>query len=157
MMCTQFTLIGKTQQSMPNDCYVRIAKFTHLRSKTRHLTSKWVNCFSYRFSEANTFAVCVFSLQNFWRFIFKKSLPLGSLSQLDCAVLGLGDSSYVKSVIHIYGFHKTWAYLAGKSILHPFSIHRFNFVAKKLYKRLVQLGASMLIPVGLADDQHDLG
>ncbi|CAF96712.1 unnamed protein product, partial [Tetraodon nigroviridis] len=69
------------------------------------------------------------NMKNFWRFIFKKSLPLGSLSQLDCAVLGLGDSSYAK----------------------------FNFVAKKLYKRLVQLGASMLIPVGLADDQHDLG
>uniref|UniRef100_A0A674P3N3 NADPH-dependent diflavin oxidoreductase 1 n=1 Tax=Takifugu rubripes TaxID=31033 RepID=A0A674P3N3_TAKRU len=69
------------------------------------------------------------NMKNFWRFIFKKSLPLGSLSQLDCAVLGLGDSSYAK----------------------------FNFVAKKLYKRLVQLGASMLLPVGLADDQHHLG
>lgn len=36
-------------------------------------------------------------------------------------------------------------------------ILRFNFVAKKLHKRLVQLGASTLLPVGLADDQHDLG
>lgn len=34
---------------------------------------------------------------------------------------------------------------------------RFNFVAKKLHKRLLQLGASMLLPVGHADDQHDLG
>lgn len=34
---------------------------------------------------------------------------------------------------------------------------RFNFVAKKLYKRLLQLGANALLPVGLADDQHDLG
>ncbi|MEQ2167034.1 hypothetical protein GOODEAATRI_000087, partial [Goodea atripinnis] len=33
----------------------------------------------------------------------------------------------------------------------------FNFVAKKLHKRLLQLGAGMLIPVGLGDDQHDLG
>ncbi|TMS07974.1 NADPH-dependent diflavin oxidoreductase 1 [Larimichthys crocea] len=33
----------------------------------------------------------------------------------------------------------------------------FNFVAKKLHKRLLQLGASVLLPVGLADDQHDLG
>lgn len=40
----------------------------------------------------------VFSSQNFWRFIFRKSLPAGSLSRLDCAVLGLGDSSYPKSV-----------------------------------------------------------
>ncbi|XP_074546850.1 NADPH-dependent diflavin oxidoreductase 1 [Halichoeres trimaculatus] len=69
------------------------------------------------------------NMKNFWRFLFRKSLPADSLSQLDCAVLGLGDSSYPK----------------------------FNFVAKKLHKRLVQLGASMLLPAGLADDQHDLG
>ncbi|XP_038126632.1 NADPH-dependent diflavin oxidoreductase 1 [Cyprinodon tularosa] len=69
------------------------------------------------------------NMKNFWRFLFRKSLPVGSLSCLDCAVLGLGDSSYPK----------------------------FNFVAKKLHKRLLQLGAGMLIPVGLADDQHDLG
>ncbi|CAL1568163.1 unnamed protein product [Knipowitschia caucasica] len=69
------------------------------------------------------------NMKNFWRFIFRKSLPAGSLCQLDCAVLGLGDSSYPK----------------------------FNFVAKKLHKRLQQLGASLLLPVGLADDQHDLG
>lgn len=36
-------------------------------------------------------------------------------------------------------------------------LHRFNFVAKKLHKRFVQLGANMLLPVALADDQHDLG
>ncbi|XP_061657620.1 NADPH-dependent diflavin oxidoreductase 1 isoform X2 [Syngnathoides biaculeatus] len=69
------------------------------------------------------------NMKNFWRFLFRKSLPVGSLCQLDCAVLGLGDSSYPK----------------------------FNFVAKKLHKRLIQLGASLLLPVGLADDQHDLG
>lgn len=45
------------------------------------------------------------------------------------AVLGLGDSSYAK----------------------------FNFAAKKLNKRLLQLGAQPLIPLGLGDDQHDLG
>ncbi|CAJ1071062.1 NADPH-dependent diflavin oxidoreductase 1 [Xyrichtys novacula] len=69
------------------------------------------------------------NMKNFWRFLFRKSLPAGSLSRLDCAVLGLGDSSYPK----------------------------FNFVAKKLHKRLEQLGASTLLPAGLADDQHDLG
>ncbi|TVK72989.1 NADPH-dependent diflavin oxidoreductase 1 [Bagarius yarrelli] len=69
------------------------------------------------------------NMKNFWRFLFRKSLPSGSLCRLDYAVLGLGDSSYP----------------------------RFNFVAKKLYKRLLQLGANALLPVGLADDQHDLG
>ncbi|MGH0185191.1 UNVERIFIED_CONTAM: hypothetical protein FKN15_017412 [Acipenser sinensis] len=66
---------------------------------------------------------------SFWRFLFRKSLPAGSLCRLDCAVLGLGDSSYP----------------------------RFNFVAKKLHKRLIQLGANPLLPVGLGDEQHDLG
>ncbi|GAA6089541.1 NADPH-dependent diflavin oxidoreductase 1 [Tachysurus ichikawai] len=69
------------------------------------------------------------NMKNFWRFLFRKSLPSGSLCRLDYAVLGLGDSSYPK----------------------------FNFVAKKLQKRLLQLGANALLSVGLADDQHDLG
>ncbi|CAK6972512.1 NADPH-dependent diflavin oxidoreductase 1 [Scomber scombrus] len=69
------------------------------------------------------------NMKNFWRFIFRKSLPVGSLCRLDCAILGLGDSSYPK----------------------------FNFMAKKLHKRVMQLGATVLLPVGLADDQHDLG
>lgn len=43
--------------------------------------------------------------------------------------MGLGDSSYVK----------------------------FNHVAKKLYRRLENLGGVPICPLGLADDQHDLG
>ena len=37
---------------------------------------------------------------------------------------------------------------------HPY---RYNFVAKKLYRRLLQLGASPFVPLALGDDQHDLG
>ncbi|XP_010607104.1 NADPH-dependent diflavin oxidoreductase 1 isoform X1 [Fukomys damarensis] len=69
------------------------------------------------------------NMKNFWRFIFRKNLPATSLCQLDFAVLGLGDSSYAK----------------------------FNFVAKKLHRRLLQLGGSALLPACLGDDQHDLG
>nr|KAF6486105.1 NADPH dependent diflavin oxidoreductase 1 [Rousettus aegyptiacus] len=68
-------------------------------------------------------------MKNFWSFIFRKHLPLTSLCQMDFAVLGLGDSSYAK----------------------------FNFVAKKLYRRLRQLGGAALLPVCLGDDQHELG
>ncbi|NWZ90552.1 NDOR1 oxidoreductase, partial [Nesospiza acunhae] len=69
------------------------------------------------------------NMKMFWRFLFRKSLPASSLCQLDYAVLGLGDSSYPK----------------------------FNFIAKKLHKRLLQLGGNPLLPVALGDDQHDLG
>ena len=34
---------------------------------------------------------------------------------------------------------------------------RFNFVAKKLHKRLEQLGAQAVVKPGLSDEQHDLG
>uniref|UniRef100_A0A8D0H573 NADPH-dependent diflavin oxidoreductase 1 n=1 Tax=Sphenodon punctatus TaxID=8508 RepID=A0A8D0H573_SPHPU len=69
------------------------------------------------------------NMKNFWRFVFRKNLPPTSLCQMDYAVLGLGDSSYPK----------------------------LNFIAKKLHKRLLQLGGSPILPVTLGDDQHDLG
>lgn len=68
-------------------------------------------------------------MKNFWKFLLRKSLPSDSLSSLHFGVIGLGDSSYSK----------------------------FNFVAKRLHKRLIQLGASAIEPVGLCDDQHELG
>lgn len=61
--------------------------------------------------------------------MLRKSLPTNSLAALSFSVIGLGDSSYQK----------------------------FNFVAKRLHKRLCQLGATAIQPVGLCDDQHDLG
>lgn len=60
------------------------------------------------------------NMKTFWKFLLRKSLPGNSLCNLKFAVLGLGDSSYVK----------------------------FNFVAKKLHKRLLQLGATCLQDVG---------
>ncbi|XP_068695868.1 NADPH-dependent diflavin oxidoreductase 1-like [Montipora foliosa] len=69
------------------------------------------------------------NMKKFWRFILRRHLPSNSLSGVCFAVLGLGDSSYPK----------------------------FNFIAKKLYKRLIQLGGKSLQSLGLADDQHDLG
>ncbi|CAH8441701.1 unnamed protein product [Dicrocoelium dendriticum] len=83
------------------------------------------------------------NMRIFWRRIMNKNLPVGHAlsSNVRFAVLGLGDSSYPK----------------------------FNIVAKKLYRRLVQLGASPLHIVdpfsedrtdpglGLADEEADLG
>jgi sulfite reductase alpha subunit-like flavoprotein len=36
------------------------------------------------------------------------------------------------------------------------SYQKFNFAAKKLHKRLLQLGATALINPGLGDEQHEL-
>lgn len=69
------------------------------------------------------------NMKAFWKFILRRNLPSKSLINVHFAVLGLGDSSYLK----------------------------FNFIAKKLHKRLLQLGGNDILPVGLADDQHDLG
>ncbi|XP_076162157.1 NADPH-dependent diflavin oxidoreductase 1-like [Ptiloglossa arizonensis] len=69
------------------------------------------------------------NMRQFWRLLLRKSLPSTLLANIKYGILGLGDSSYQK----------------------------FNFAAKKLNKRLIQLGAKELLPIGLADDQHDLG
>ncbi|CAK9811444.1 NADPH-dependent diflavin oxidoreductase 1 [Anthophora plagiata] len=69
------------------------------------------------------------NMRQFWRLLLRKNLPTTLLTDLKYGILGLGDSSYQK----------------------------FNFAAKKLNRRLMQLGAKELLSIGLADDQHDLG
>jgi len=69
------------------------------------------------------------NMKQFWRHLLRKNIPASMLQNLKYSVLGLGDSSYSK----------------------------FNFAAKKLNKRLAQLGGEELLPIGLADDQHNLG
>ena len=69
------------------------------------------------------------NMKRFWKLLLRRNLPATLLANVKYGVLGLGDSSYQK----------------------------FNFAAKKLNKRLMQLGATELLPIGLADDQHDLG
>ncbi|EDW33252.1 GL24703 [Drosophila persimilis] len=69
------------------------------------------------------------NMKQAWRFLLKRSLPAQSLQGLQFACLGLGDSSYPK----------------------------FNYAAKKLSKRLLNLGATSVSPLGLCDDQHDYG
>lgn len=68
-------------------------------------------------------------MKDFWKFLLRRSLPTDSLRSLKFAVVGLGDSSYLQ----------------------------FNFVAKRLHKRLIQLGGTPISSAALCDDQHDLG
>ncbi|RWW72919.1 hypothetical protein BHE74_00019244 [Ensete ventricosum] len=65
----------------------------------------------------------------FWRFLLQRNLSNQWLEGLHYAVFGLGDSGYQK----------------------------YNFSAKKLDKRLSDLGAKPLIEKGLGDDQHTSG
>ncbi|KAJ1649970.1 NAPDH-dependent diflavin reductase [Dispira simplex] len=69
------------------------------------------------------------NMKSFWRFLLRKSLPENTLANLEFTVFGLGDSSYAK----------------------------FNFPARKIYRRVVQLGGRCFYPSGEGDDQHYLG
>lgn len=70
---------------------------------------------------------CPSSMQNTWKFLLRADLPAGSLKNLNFAVFGLGDSSY----------------------------ELFNAMAIKATKRLLDLGAGMVLETGLGDYQHD--
>lgn len=65
----------------------------------------------------------------FWKSLLRKRLPIGCLRSLRFTSFGFGDSSYVK----------------------------FNWAARKLHKRLEQLGAQDVVGRGEADEQHDEG
>ncbi|KAL3442197.1 hypothetical protein BJX65DRAFT_287295 [Aspergillus insuetus] len=67
--------------------------------------------------------------RTFWRSLLLKKLPATFLSGVQFTWFGLGDSSYPK----------------------------FNWAARKLYKRLLQLGADEIYPGGEADHQHPEG
>ena len=69
------------------------------------------------------------SMKAFWRFLLLRSLPANSLENLSFTTFGLGDSSYEK----------------------------FNATARKLNKRLHQLSAKEVLPMGLGDDQDRYG
>ncbi|KDP32944.1 hypothetical protein JCGZ_12975 [Jatropha curcas] len=69
------------------------------------------------------------SMKAFWRFLLQKNLTKGWLEGVHYSVFGLGDSGYQK----------------------------YNFVAKKLDRRLLDLGAIAIVERGLGDDQHPSG
>ncbi|XP_067949341.1 NADPH-dependent diflavin oxidoreductase 1-like [Watersipora subatra] len=69
------------------------------------------------------------NMKKFWKFLLRKNLPADSLGNLHFVMVGLGDSSYIK----------------------------YNFIGKKLYRRLCQLSASPVLYPVLCDEQHQLG
>ena len=83
----------------------------------------------------------------FWKSLLRRKLPLSYLEGVQLTTFGLGDSSYPKFVATMRGPH-----MAGID-----SLTRFNWAARKIHKRLIQLGASEAYPRGEADEQHDEG
>lgn len=89
--------------------------------------------------ENNIILVCVCSttgqgdvpdnMLKFWKHIMKKNIPNNLFEGLNFFIVGLGDSSYEK----------------------------FNFTAKKLFKRLIQLGGESPMEICLCDEQHPNG
>uniref|UniRef100_A0A2N9GQK3 Flavodoxin-like domain-containing protein n=1 Tax=Fagus sylvatica TaxID=28930 RepID=A0A2N9GQK3_FAGSY len=69
------------------------------------------------------------SMKVFWKSLLQRNLSKHWLEGVRYAVFGLGDSGYQK----------------------------YNFVAKKLDKRLSDLGAMAIVEKGLGDDQHPSG
>lgn len=67
--------------------------------------------------------------RRFWKKSLRKKLPQTYLAQSKVAVFGLGDTSYPQ----------------------------YNWAALKLHKRLRQLGATEIIPLGEGDEQHPEG
>ncbi|KAL8830367.1 MAG: hypothetical protein Q9191_001477 [Dirinaria sp. TL-2023a] len=67
--------------------------------------------------------------QRFWKSLLRRKLPADLLQNTQFSTFGLGDSSYPK----------------------------YNWAARKIHKRLVQLGANELYPRGEADEQHEEG
>ncbi|KAG0650184.1 NADPH-dependent FMN and FAD-containing oxidoreductase [Hyphodiscus hymeniophilus] len=67
--------------------------------------------------------------RKFWKSLLRKRLLPGCLNHVPFTTFGIGDSSYSK----------------------------FNWAARKLHKRLEQLGANEIYPRGEADEQHEEG
>lgn len=136
-MARKLTILYGSQTGTAQD----LAEYIWRESKRYHFTGTVVSMDKYDITKLIEEQYVVFvcsttgqgeqpdNMKRFWKFLLRKSLPPDSLNGMNCAVLGLGDSSYEK----------------------------FNFVAKRLNRRLQQLGATILIPIGLCDDQHDLG
>ena len=98
------------------------------------------------------------SLQPLWRALARKSVPAGALAGVHIAVFGLGDSSYPKYASPRPSHPRLMRVrpIPG-SCARPCARRRFNYAAKKLHRRLEQLGAITVLPRGDGDDQHRLG
>ncbi|KAI9142100.1 hypothetical protein BKA69DRAFT_1070073 [Paraphysoderma sedebokerense] len=133
----RLTILYGSQTGTAQDVAERLAR----ESKNRHFSVKLSAMDDFSFNDLANVSVVIFicsttgqgeepdNMKKFWRLLLRKNLPGNILSHLEYTIFGLGDSSYEK----------------------------FNFPARKLHKRLSQLGARQFYPRGEGDDQHYLG
>lgn len=122
-------------------CGLDVARIIYRRAKTRKIACSAMSISDYDWSQLENEKLVLFivstvgqgseptPMKKFWSFIMKKSHPSDMFAHLQAAVIGLGDSSYMK----------------------------FNVVGKKLFRRLISLGAKMIVDMATGDDSHDLG
>lgn len=79
------------------------------------------------------------NMKSVWSFLLRNDLPKNSLTNLAFGVFGLGDSSYPKY------------YCIFPSFFAHSLIYRYNWMAKKLCQRLLDLGAKLLGGLGLGN------
>ena len=107
----------------------------------RHITARVLAMDEYDITQLPTEHIVIFvisttgqgeptaTMKTSWKFLTRKDLPSDSLINLNFTVFGLGDSSY----------------------------EIFNAMARKMYQRLLQLGANCFHDRALGDTQHDFG
>ncbi|KAJ6364908.1 hypothetical protein OIU76_029813 [Salix suchowensis] len=79
----------------------------------------------------------------FWKYLLQRNIAKNWLEGVHYAVFGLGDSGYQK-----------YNYDYIDSVRH---LSLYHFVAKKLDRRISDLGATAIVERGLGDDQHPSG
>ncbi|XP_022669881.1 NADPH-dependent diflavin oxidoreductase 1-like isoform X2 [Varroa jacobsoni] len=134
----RLVILYASQTGTAEDCAERVSR----EAQRRHFSSVVVmSCDEYPIEKIFDEKLILFfiattgqgdhpdNMRSFFRSILNRKLQSGDFGHIEFAVCGLGDSSYQK----------------------------FNFSAKKVFRRLIQLGARKLIEPVWADEQHDLG
>ena len=131
------TILYGTQTGTAKDLAQRLGR----DAKERHISAHVTSMNEYQVAQLPQEKMIIFvcsttgdgdvpdAMLSFWRFLLRRDLSSNSLSNVKCAVFGLGDSAYAQ----------------------------FNVVARKLQARLGQLGAINFHPLVLGDDQSPNG
>ena len=100
-----------------------------------------------------------------WKKLLRRKLAHGCLAAVKFTTFGLGDSSYPKYVevssnVVLFSLSLSLSlnlFIYSHYPVLPLTFIRFNWAARKLVRRLEQLGALEVFPSGEADERHAEG